>query len=59
MVLVTHDSEAAGVADRRYTLRDGRLAEQESQGQEPHRQEPQGQGSHGQEREVLEIRSAR
>jgi putative ABC transport system ATP-binding protein len=49
VVLVTHDSEAAGVADRRCTLRDGKLVEQEPQGHEPH----------GQEREVLGIRSAR
>jgi putative ABC transport system ATP-binding protein len=49
VVLVTHDSEAAAVADRRCTLRDGRLADQE-----PYPQEPRGQ-----EREVLRIRSAR
>jgi putative ABC transport system ATP-binding protein len=29
VVLVTHDAEAAGLADRRYTLRDGRLSSEQ------------------------------
>jgi putative ABC transport system ATP-binding protein len=35
VLLVTHDTEAASSADRRYTLRDGRLIEGNESGEEP------------------------
>ena len=35
VLLVTHDTEAASIADRRYTLRDGRLIEGDRSGEEP------------------------
>jgi putative ABC transport system ATP-binding protein len=35
VLLVTHDTEAASIADRRCTLRDGRLSEGDGSGEEP------------------------